>query len=224
MVLELSDKHPAKLPGLPAPANYKDLPKEYHAIYPAPKDLPAGARKALGKWPDFAIAVTEAVRAKEVKPAPPQLGPSHAADFPAPIKQFVDTTLRAKLSGKEITELENVEGRWPEYPRAVLELAGKHGLDVPLMKLPDADKWWEKVRNAPPEVPDRALRDFALNDLTPEERTNLKLSVTDPTSRDRLVQEYFKKNPHERKRLEHLDHQQLLNRGPWPPPKPKPGL
>jgi len=103
-----------------------------------------------------------------------------------------------------------------------MELAGKHDLEVPLMRMPDSAAWWDKIRDALPEVPDRVLRDFALNDLSAEERKQLQLTVGDPTSRDRLVQEYFKKNPHEKKRLERLDHQLLLNGGK--PAKPKPGL
>ncbi len=117
------------------------------------------------------------------------------------------------MTEREKTELKNAEGKWPEYPAKLLEVANVHHLEVPLMRLPNADDWQDKVRNALPEVPDRVLRDFALNDLTADERSKLRLSVSDPTSRDRLVQEYFKKNPHEKKRLEHVDRQMLLNGG-----------
>lgn len=224
-VLELSEKHPVKLPGpSTGPVRYTDLPKDYHAVIPLPKDLPRSTREALnkasGKWPDYALAVTEYTRAKN--PNLPQLGPSRLADFNPPVRQFLETTLPAKLSAKEKEELQKVETRWPDYPMKVLELAGKHGLEVPLMRMPNAGEWWEKVGGALPEVPDRMLRDFALNDLSVEERGKLQLSVSDPTSRDRLVQEYFKKNPTELKRLQRLDQQMLLNAGH--PAKTKPGL
>jgi hypothetical protein len=226
-VLDLADKHPVKLPG-PAKgiARHYDLPDDYRtALTPAVKNLPKSQQRPLeeagGKWPDYAIEVTKLVR-----PGNPQLkplGPSRAADFAAPVKEFIETKLLPKLSPQEKADLAKEEGKWPEYPTKVLALAGLHTLEVPLMRLPGADQWREKVGDALPEVPDRTLRDFALNDLTSEERTKLGLSVNDPASRDRLVQEYFRKNPHERKRLERLDGQ-TFNGGRWPPAKSKPGL
>ena len=224
LVLELSEKHPLKLPG-PAtgPIKHNELPKEYQAVLPTPANVGKAHREALksgnGKWPEYAIAVTEIVRPKNPTLTP--LGPSKPADFAAPVKLFIEKDLLPMLTVKEKDDLQKTEGRWPEYPRTLLELAGKHGLEVPQMRLPNAADWWEKVGNALPEVPDRVLRDFALNDLSVEERGKLQLSVGDPASRDRLVQEYFKKNPNELKRLQHLDHQLLLNG--VRPPKTKPG-
>jgi hypothetical protein len=48
-----------------------------------------------------------------------------------------------------------------------------------------------------PDVPDLTLRRFALLELTAAERADLKLSATDPASRDRLRHEYFRHNPDE---------------------------
>ncbi len=222
-IVDFADKHPVKLPG-PAtgPTSHDTLRKDYRDALPVQKDLLKSQRTALdagkGKWPDYAIAVTEIVRTR--KPELTPLGPSKAAEFAGPVKQFLDTTLPAKLTAAEKDELKKVEGKWPEYPTKALELATKHGLEVPLMRLPGAEEWRDKVGGALPEVPDHTLREFALNDLTSEERSKLQLSANDPLSRDRLVQEYFKKNPHEKQRLEHLDHQMLLHGGKWPPKKP----
>jgi hypothetical protein len=222
LVLELSDKEKYKprLPGPTGPVNFDKLPSAYQKFLGNRTELPDKVRKATGKWPDFAIEVTEAARQKDLTLSP--LGPAHPNDFAPPLKQFIETTLPAKLSAKEKDELQKAEGRWPEYPAAVGDLAKKHGLEVPLMQMPKAGEWWDNLASALPEVPDRVLHDFALNDLTAEERAKLKLSVSDPTSRDRLVQEYFKKNPNELKRLERLDRQMLLDAAK--PPKTKPAL
>ena len=48
-----------------------------------------------------------------------------------------------------------------------------------------------------PDVPDRALSNFALNELTPEERKELKLSLDDESSRERLVEQYWARHPAE---------------------------
>ena len=65
-----------------------------------------------------------------------------------------------------------------------------------------------KPRGTLPEVPNRLLRDFALGELSAEERAELKLSLADPESRERLRQMYFKKHPRELQRLRHLEKQQ----------------
>ncbi len=220
VVLESADKHPLKLPGPSTGIVTRDkLPKEYREALGtnmAHREL----RLAAGKWPDFAIEATKIARHNNPQLAP--LGPSHPGDFLAPVKQFIEGPLTSKLNATQKEELHAAEGKWPEYPRLVMDLAAKHDLEVPLMRMPNSAGWWDKIRDALPEVPDRVLRDFAMNDLSPEERKQLQLTVGDPTSRDRLVQEYFKKNPHEKKRLERLDHQLFLNGGK--PAKTKPGL
>jgi hypothetical protein len=211
LLIDLSDRHPVKLPGpTTGPSTYERLPREYQTLFKSPKDWPPGIFKAYGKWPDYAIVVTEAARKRDPNLAP--LGPSHAADFAAPLKEFIETTLTAALTDQEKEELTKAEGRWPEYPRKIKELAEKHNLEVPGMKAPNLEKWREIIRTALPEVPDRVLRDFAINDLSPEERNKLNLSVGDPKSRERLVQEYFKKNPHDRDRLFEVRE----GRGNWP--------
>ena len=53
-------------------------------------------------------------------------------------------------------------------------------------------------------MPDRVLRDFAVTELTEEDRTRLHLSITDPASRDRIKHEFFRKHPNELRRLKRL--------------------
>ena len=50
------------------------------------------------------------------------------------------------LTESEKTNLAREEGKWPEYPRTLLELARKHRLGVPGMTLPGPRGWWENGR------------------------------------------------------------------------------
>jgi hypothetical protein len=221
-VLDLSDKHPVKLPGpSTGPASFEKLPKEYTAIYKSQKDVPPSVYKFYGRWPEYASAMTEAVRSKNLSSPLPQLGPCRPADFAAPIKEFLDNTLSVKLSDKEKEELSKTEGRWPDYPAKVKELADKYGLEVPLMKMPNANYWRDKVNNTLPEVPNHLLTDFAVNDLNKEDWKRMGISLTDPGSREKLVKAYLDSHPEDFRRMkEHDEHNMQFNSGKGPGRKP----
>jgi hypothetical protein len=109
-----------------------------------------------------------------------------------------------KLPPSVVEGLRGKEGRWPEYPQALHAAARDQNMVIPDMSLPGPRELWENAVAYLPEVPDQTLRRFALLELTPEERAKLKLSATDPASRDRLRQKYFEHNPDElrKRRLE----------------------
>jgi hypothetical protein len=70
------------------------------------------------------------------------------------------------------------------------------------MSLPGPRDLWDSARLALPEVPGHLLRDFALAELSAEDRARLGLSVADPeASRERLKKAYFKRKPRELERL-----------------------
>jgi hypothetical protein len=77
---------------------------------------------------------------------PRQLGPCYPKQFDALVAQFIDRTLLPKLTDKEKDELKAAEGKWPEYPKTLLELSKKHGLEIPLMRLPGPRELWEQAR------------------------------------------------------------------------------
>lgn len=213
VILELSEKHPLQLPGPVGPTRYVELPADVQRALP--RTSLSGAHKkrlqnAVGKWPDYAVEFTTIARLNKVT-LPRPLGPCHAKDFPPPVAQFLDKTLLPSLTDKEKGDLKKAEGHWPEYPRLLLELARRHKLEVPGMKLPGPRELWDKARAALPEVPDRTLRDFATAELTPQERADLNLSPDDPDSRERLKEAFFKKNPRELERLKKIDRRSSLN-------------
>jgi hypothetical protein len=148
-ILELSAKHPMKLPGpVNGPRRFLDLPSEVLKAMPV-KDLLPGQKKHLnelaGRWPEFAAEFTATARKNGVN-LPRQLGPCHARQFDAHVAQFIDRTLLPALTDKEKDELKAAEGHWPDYPKILLELSKKHGLEIPFMHLPGPRELWDQAR------------------------------------------------------------------------------
>jgi hypothetical protein len=148
-ILELSGKHPVKLPGpVTGPRRYVELPNDILRAMPM-KDLQPPQKKrlgeVLGRWPEFAAEYSLIARKNGIT-LPRQLGPSHAKQFDPRVAQFVERTLVPKLADDEKNELKAAEGLWPEYPRLILDLSKKHGLEVPLMRLPGPKELWDQAK------------------------------------------------------------------------------
>jgi hypothetical protein len=200
VLLELSEKHPLTLPWFPGQrfTQLRDLHNnaELKGVVASwePRYVKRLREKA-GKWPDFAIEFTMIAREKKIE-LPRQLGPSRPAEFKPSLEKWVKDTLMPKLAKDEKEGLRRAEGRWPEYPRKLMELSRKNGLDIPGLSLPGPKDFWDRARAALPEVPDHVLRDFVLTELSPEERAELLAPGEDSqANRDRLREAYFKKKP-----------------------------
>jgi hypothetical protein len=209
-VWELSEKHPPALPGPVGPRFFQQLPPAVKEAMPL-RDLEQRYRQRLnsdsvrGHWPEFAIAFTEVAREKKID-LPRQLGPSRPGEFRPPLGPWLRDSLMPKLSQKEKEEFHKAEGRWPDYPKKLLELARKYKVDIPGMKLPGSKEFWDKARAALPEVPDHVLRDFVVMELSPEERHELQMTPDDPeASRERIREAYFKKKPELLKKQRQID-------------------
>jgi hypothetical protein len=148
-ILELSNKHPVKFPGpVNGPRRYVELPTEVAKAMPM-KELVQSQRKrlaeAIGRWPDFAAEFSVIARKNNVN-LPRQLGPCYPREFDAPVAQFIERKLLPKLSEAERAELKAAEGKWPDYPRQVLDLSKKHNLEIPLMRLPGPREFWDQAK------------------------------------------------------------------------------
>jgi hypothetical protein len=148
-ILELSGKHNVKLPGpVMGPRRYVELPADVLKAMPI-KDLQPQQKKhlgdLLGRWPEFAGEFSLTARKNGIT-LPRQLGPCHPRQFDPKVAQFIERTLVPKLTDDEKTELKAAEGKWPDYPRLLLELAKKHGLEVPLMRLPGPKELWDQAK------------------------------------------------------------------------------
>jgi hypothetical protein len=151
-------------------------------------------RSLAGKWPDFAVMATNLVRMEKLK-VESAIGPSKDSDLALATRLAVQNELLVQLTEDEKTDLKSKEGKWPEYPQRLFELAKKHKVPLPGTYRPCNPSFWEGTSKLLPDVSDRVLRTFALNDLTPDERGELKLSTEDAASRDRLIEKYWARHP-----------------------------
>jgi hypothetical protein len=97
-------------------------------------------RRVEGKWPEWALLFHSLLSNSQRKRMPP-LGASRPVDFPAETRDFIQTTLKSKVTHAEFEELGKLRGKWPDYPLHLLRLADKHKLEVPGMSLPGSAEW-----------------------------------------------------------------------------------
>jgi hypothetical protein len=104
----------------------------------------AATEKVLGKWPDFALEVhrfAEKIKGDRLH----SLGPCRPHDFKEPLRKFVSTELMPDLPAADRATLVGLEGRWPEYPYAVVRFARQRDLSAPGLMLPGSPKRWESL-------------------------------------------------------------------------------
>jgi hypothetical protein len=158
-LVELADKY-VPFPGPVGPRTLRELPPELQRrvaqIKPnTPRATYLGSFE--GHWPDYAV-VTAIIARNQSLPLPPRQYPAKPADFGGGMPSFVQDRLMPTLNAEEKRRLRDNEGRWPEYPKALADLAHKHNLPVPGM-LPGSPAYWDKYRppkpvaTAPPKPP-----------------------------------------------------------------------
>jgi hypothetical protein len=199
-IVELSDRHPV-LSLKPQYLTRKELPAEYRDVLEKPPKTipPQQVRSALarlpaeGKWPDFPVAVSRLVQSW-VGPRSVQLGPSRAQEISPAVVRFVE-----RLSPEDQKRLQAVEGRWPDYPLMLHEIARERKLALPDLGLPGDPLFWDRVRNrrvnnTPPDPPDHLLREFAA-ELARREPETPRLSLRDPEQRELLKKRFLDAYP-----------------------------
>jgi hypothetical protein len=221
-LLDLAEQHPIGLPpGLkPGVSLPKQLTGDAKLAYtkltqqggvpgqPAPRR--AQLKTVESKWPEFARELTRLARSHLIEIKVP-LGPCKPDEFMPAVKAFITDELTPALTDAEKQALTKAEGVWPDYPDLIVELTRKHNLEVPMMRLPGAEKLRERVRNAAelPDLPDRTLREFFLTELSDKDRADLRQWWDDSDSRDRLRKKYFERYPNALKRLRDLDRRNM---------------
>jgi len=159
-VVRLADLHPP-LPGHVGPKDFASLPKEVKD-YLREKDLHfrrkgddvKELRKAVGRWPEYALELTRYCQKNSLKlPVPP--GDCRKDQMPAEVAQFLDKVLEPQLKKSEtgradLDALNKAQGNWPEYPRMIVDLAKKYKLQIPGWTLPGQQQQWDKLRTGKP--------------------------------------------------------------------------
>jgi hypothetical protein len=153
-LLRLSEAHPV-LPPRPKPmgpiVRYEDLPVKSKGIAGAKVlferrlDKWDKVQALKGKWPEWALAFQDMLT-KEQRGQMPALGASRPSEFSPTIQEFIKEKLQKALRDGERRKLRNQEGKWPEYPKLLLELAFTHKLQVPGMSLPGPWEMWNSAR------------------------------------------------------------------------------
>ncbi len=147
----LMDRHPI-LPGCPVdgPRTFKDLPEEVRRLANRiDPQFPKKGGRDHGRWPQYAIAVTEHIRSRGYA-MPKQLGPCTLSAMPPNVQDFVRQLLIPRLisAPDDLARLEQAEGLFPDYPQMLLELAKKYDLSIPGVMLPGPPDQWAKLRGA----------------------------------------------------------------------------
>src|SRR5262245_33813195 len=214
---------PPELPGFADakvwPTRFADLPGDWKAALNPLRPEPKGAKAAqkqhsdwkhrqelwrklqskFGKWPDFALTATSIVRAEKFK-VTTQLGPNKLEHLPPAVQETVRRQLLPALTRAEKDDLAAKEGKWPDYPELLYELAKRHDLTMPGTVRPCPSEFWDAMTKLMPDVPSRALRNFVLTELSAEERGELKLAPDDAASRERLLDKYWARHLEEPER------------------------
>lgn len=162
-VARLADRHPV-LPGKVGPKAFDSLPDEVKTylirndahfrkkgVVPSGDDDAKALQRAKGRWPEFAVELTRYCQKKGLK-LPVPLGDCRKEDMPAEVRAFL-TTLEPQLkkteAGKaDLRALDEAHGKWPDYPRLILDLAKKYKQSIPGWTLPGPPQMWDKLRAA----------------------------------------------------------------------------
>ncbi len=151
----LAEKHPIHLPPSQrvGVVSLKDLPESFRQALIRPAKPKPGEnrpfkelRELQGRWPNFALALDRLARNRKVTLPEKPLGPCRPEDFMPAVQHFIDEQLRKDPAAAR--KLDEAQGKWPDYPLTVMELARHKGKRVPGTFLPGKKEFWDQARAA----------------------------------------------------------------------------
>jgi AcrR family transcriptional regulator len=151
-LLDLSAKHPILLPPSEhlGVVSFADplLPKGYAQQFAGKGGRPREGearrlRELQGRWPNFALELDKAARARRVALPDRPLGPCRPEDFVKEVQTFVKDLRKDAAAAKKLDE---TAGKWPDYPLAVMELAKERKKTVPGTVLPGQKELAEQAK------------------------------------------------------------------------------
>ena len=152
-IVRLADQHPIFPWDRVGPREWPELPDEWKQAFPR-ADLPKDIRRAEGRWPEFAAELAAHARRKNLDLPP--LGAATRRQMPSEVVEYLTKVLepqwrRAGEGGRADRKLlAEAEGKWPEYPRLIVDLARKYRQPVPGWTLPGQPQFWERLRAGRP--------------------------------------------------------------------------
>ena len=106
-------------------------------------------RELQGRWPNFALELDRVAKARKVALPDKPLGPCKPGAFIKDVQDFIDKELRTDAAAAK--KLDEAQGKWPEYPQAVMQLAKEKKQRVPGTFLPGSKEFWERAKAAAAE-------------------------------------------------------------------------
>jgi hypothetical protein len=100
-------------------------------------------RDLQGRWPDFALSVERQATNRKVALPEKPLGPCTQEEFVPAVRKFIDELRKDPAAAKKLDE---AQGKWPDYPFAVMELAREKNRKVPGTFLPGSKEVWDKAK------------------------------------------------------------------------------
>jgi hypothetical protein len=130
---------------------FLNMKKEKGEITRADREASKKLHSAIGRWPDFALAVHDVAKDRKV-PLNKPLGPCTLEELHPLVRNFyVDKMVPAlRNHDDELTLLKKASGSWPEYPMLFMDLAQKHKLVVPGTYLGGPKELWKSAREDQP--------------------------------------------------------------------------
>lgn len=168
-LVEIAARRPSALPPPrveESPRRFADLPEPIQKKLTEPKKAGKDTAKAKLKKeymqhdgsPYFASIVVE-IAFKDLKiPFEHEYLACNYKSLLKPMREFVDSKLMPALKDHpaDADKFQKAEGKWPDYPKTIQELAQKYNLQPPWHILPEPEKWnWDRYRylkRRPPDV------------------------------------------------------------------------
>jgi hypothetical protein len=148
----LADKHPILVPPGERLGAVKlaDLPAGYLQALLGKggkgRDLEGRTiRNLQGRWPNFALEIARVAKERKVALPDKPLGPCKPEEFLPSVQRFI-AELRKDAAAAQ--KLDEAQGKWPDYPLAVMSLAKQRNQRVPGTFLPGPKWYWEQAKSA----------------------------------------------------------------------------
>ncbi|HEX3150254.1 MAG TPA: hypothetical protein VHR66_19415 [Gemmataceae bacterium] len=157
-IVRLADAHPLLPWSKVGPHDWKELSddvKKYLRENNAQRftNEPRDMKRLQGRWPEYAWELANYCAKNDLK-LPMPLGDCRKDQMPADVTQFLQEKLEPALKKTEagradLKALDEAQGKWPDYPRLIMDLARKQNLTVPGWSLPGAlqfKQFWDNHR------------------------------------------------------------------------------